>query len=147
MIGPHTDSRTGHRRHPEPSRTTNSTIDTRPDNTDKPEIFRPPSYVLTRGRTTSSIALELTALVRATGRYHPADVRAIHRRPLELCREPVAVAEVASALGRPVTVVKILLADLVEIGALNAKAPPPPSAFSNDPDILEAVLDGLRNLT
>jgi DNA-binding IclR family transcriptional regulator len=56
---------------------------------------------------------------------------------------PVAVAEVAAHLKLPVAVTKVLLADLVDCGALTTK---PPEFHHNPTDraLLEAVLDGLR---
>lgn len=67
---------------------------------------------------------------------------------LDRCRRPAAVAEVASDLGLPVSVTKILLADLVAQGLLLARAPLSVArvAGGRDMGLLAAVRDGLRRL-
>lgn len=166
MIGPHTDPGTGPHAHTAHDNAQGGTHDsvqdgaydsTRHDSghvtsrgsttTSAREPFRTPPYVLTNGRTTPSTPLDLMALVRTTGRTRLDQLRVNHAKALALCHKPVSVAEVAARLGHPLTVVKIWLSDLIEIGAVIAKVPPPAATFANDPKTLEAVLDGLRNLS
>jgi DNA-binding IclR family transcriptional regulator len=66
-----------------------------------------------------------------------------HAQALELCQDPVSVAEAAAHLKLPAAVTKVLLSDLVDCGALSMK---PPTFHHNPTDrsLLEAVLDGLR---
>lgn len=116
-------------------------------------LVRP--YTITGGRTTSerddlTLITLLTAISEVSSetgndrrRMQPE-----HRTIIALCKRPLAVAEVASALNLPVSVTKILIGDLVEAGQLRAR---PPLAFAQSGGlpgraILEAVRDGLRNL-
>ena len=108
--------------------------------------FRAAPYALTRGRTQPSSNLDMMSLVRATGRARGDEMGYSHAQALLLCQKPVSVAEIAAEIGQPITVAKVILSDLIEFGAVIASAPPMPDTFTNDPNILEAVLDGLRNL-
>jgi hypothetical protein len=101
-------------------------------------------YAMTSGRTQPSTPLDLMSLVRATGSgmVGKSQLGVEHSKALELCQSPTSVAEVAALLHRPVTVTKVVLSDLIELGAVIAKFAP--SEYSNDPAILEAVIDGLR---
>ncbi|GAA2213786.1 DUF742 domain-containing protein [Nonomuraea monospora] len=122
------------------------------DDADEP-LVRP--YTITSGRTaTQRDDLTLITMVTATAAGAPPsrrDLRKLqpeHHTLLDLCRRPLAVAELASALHLPVSVTKILIEDLVEAGHVLAQ---PPLAFapaSRLPDItiLKAVRDGLRKL-
>jgi DNA-binding IclR family transcriptional regulator len=56
---------------------------------------------------------------------------------------PVSVAEIAAHLKLPAAVTKVLLADLLDWGALTTK-PPAYHHTPTDRALLEAVLDGLR---
>jgi len=118
-----------------------------PDETldEDPDLLGVRPYAVTSGRTQPSIPLDLLSLVRATGRgmVGPDRLGIEHSQALRLCASPTSVAEVAALLRRPVTVTKVLLSDLIELGAVIAKFAPSES-YSNDPAILEAVIDGLR---
>ncbi|UBU18158.1 DUF742 domain-containing protein [Nonomuraea gerenzanensis] len=121
------------------------------DDTDEP-LVRP--YTITGGRTaTQRDDLTLITMVSAAAPAPPSrrELRKLqpeHHTLLDLCRRPLAVAELASALHLPVSLTKILIEDLIEAGHLRAQ---PPLAFAQEsrlPDmtILKAVRDGLRNL-
>ena len=112
---------------------------------DDPDLFGVRPYAMTNGRTQPSTPLDLMSLVRATGRgmVGKSQLGVEHSKALELCESPTSVAEVAALLHRPVTVTKVVLSDLIELGAVIAKFAPSES-YSNDPAILEAVIDGLR---
>ncbi|MFG3437650.1 DUF742 domain-containing protein [Nonomuraea sp. NPDC047897] len=122
------------------------------DDADEP-LVRP--YTITGGRTTPERDdLTLITLLTAISAVSPEAGRGSrrlqpeHRTILALCRRPLAVAEVASALNLPVSVTKILIGDLIENGQLRAR---PPVAFAQTGGfpgitILEAVRDGLRKL-
>jgi len=58
---------------------------------------------------------------------------------------PIAVAEVAAHLHQPANVAKVLLSDLIDVGAVITR-PPAADAYTDNPEILEALLAGLRNL-
>jgi len=107
-----------------------------------PDLFGVRPYAVTNGRTAPSTPLDLMSLVRATGRG-PSQLGIEHAQALKLCQAPTSVAEISALLRRPVTVTKVLLSDLIELGVVIAKFAPSES-YSNDPAILEAVIDGLR---
>jgi len=104
-------------------------------------LVRP--YTVSNGRTRPTTALDLLSQVMATGATPLGYLGPEHTQALELCREPVSVAEIAAHLKLPAAVTKVLLSDLVDCGALTTK---PPSFHHNPTDrsLLEAVLDGLR---
>ena len=109
-------------------------------------LVRP--YVLTQGRTRSVGAhLLLDARVRAT--VTPAgldpDVTPEARRIVELCQEPVPIAELAARLRLPVGVVRVLVGDLQAAAAVAVDAAAPPDA-GTDVNLLERLLDGIRAL-
>ncbi|MFD7707012.1 DUF742 domain-containing protein [Streptomyces sp. NPDC059786] len=132
-----------------------------------PRLVR--TYVVTEGRAyPSRNTLEADTLVLAADEEAPGDrvasgdqeepgdagqaagrspVTALgpeKRRLLALCGPgALSVAEAAGRLGLPVSVTKVLVADLVDSGALVVRPPVPP-AEAADPRILQEVLDGLR---
>jgi hypothetical protein len=104
-------------------------------------------YTATYGRTQPTSALDLMSLVKATGRGRISLDRLgyEHSQALQLCRAPIAVAEVAAHLRQPANVAKVLLSDLIDVGAVITR-PPPASSYTDNPETLEALLVGLRNL-
>ncbi|MFD9302737.1 DUF742 domain-containing protein [Streptomyces sp. NPDC060048] len=112
-------------------------------------VTRP--YTASGGRTRPAVALDLLSLVTATGVRPRGPLGAEHALALRLCAgaAAVTVAEVAGQLRLPAVVVKVLLSDLMEHGAVTVRAPRFPSpaagAFADDDrSLLLAVLDGLR---
>ena len=109
-------------------------------------VVRP--YALTRGRTRhSGESFDLVALVMATSRRRP-DLAALapeHVNVLQLARTPTTVADIASDVDLPLGVVRILLADLRELGMI-AIRPPVTMAERVDKHTLMEVLNGLRGL-
>lgn len=110
-------------------------------------IVRP--YALTKGRTepASGSYIGLIDVVTAVANPHlPAGTRLSreHRRLLSHCRRPVSVVDLASDIDLPVGVVRVLLSDLSECGALRVVAPPG-GQVTND-RLLRDVLDGLHTL-
>jgi hypothetical protein len=63
---------------------------------------------------------------------------------LRLTESPTSVVEIAAELRLPVSITKVLLCDLLAAGRVSARHPR--RAAVHDPDILEQVLVGLRNL-
>jgi hypothetical protein len=105
------------------------------------------SYALTGGRARPGAAtFELLTYVvavpfavqRSTVHLQPE-----HRAILARARDPVSVAELASHLGLALGVVRVLLADLLEAGAL-ATIGAQTAGHLPDDDILQAVIHGLR---
>jgi Protein of unknown function (DUF742) len=110
-------------------------------------VVRP--YALTGGRTQpiSGAVLDLIAVVVAAGRGDGDDLGLSpeHRRILGLCRAPATVADVASATGLPVGVIRVLLADLILQGRIRVITPRQTGDLPSA-DLLKEVLHGLRSL-
>ncbi|MFE6690579.1 DUF742 domain-containing protein [Streptomyces sp. NPDC057743] len=109
-------------------------------------LVRP--FTVSKGRTHPTADFDLMTMVRATGR-RPAGLQGPdYDRVLGLCDgRTVPVAEIAAHIRLPVAVAKVLLADLVDCGALATRTPSAVSAGpAPRPDraLLEAVLHGLR---
>ncbi|MFF2407014.1 DUF742 domain-containing protein [Streptomyces sp. NPDC058092] len=114
-------------------------------------------YTITRGRTAPGRD-DFTLITVLTTAQDPRDehgapiqsgrLQPEHRLILARCRRPSAVAEVASGLGLPVSVTKILLADLVAQGLLLARAPLSVARAAGGArmGLLAAVRDGLRRI-
>ncbi|MET3984454.1 DUF742 domain-containing protein [Streptomyces sp. PvR034] len=113
-------------------------------------VMRP--YTASGGRTRPAATLDLLSLVSATGVRPCAPLGPDHSLALRLCAgaAAVTVAEVAGQLRLPAVVTKVLLSDLMEHGAVAARAPRFPGApggagiAADDQSLLRAVLDGLR---
>ncbi|MCM2393616.1 DUF742 domain-containing protein [Streptomyces albipurpureus] len=97
-------------------------------------------YGLTRGRTAPKHRLRPESLLQ-TGA--PCDQSAPEERAaIELCNRPRSVAEISATLQLPLQVTKVIVSDLVDRGALDLTVPP--EAAQNSPQVMEAVLAGLR---
>ncbi|MFD0349403.1 DUF742 domain-containing protein [Kitasatospora aburaviensis] len=80
-------------------------------------------YTITRGRSRSpENAFDLVTLI-VSEREPASGMQSEHVRILQMCEAPTAVVEVAAELALPVSVVKILLGDLLESGAVTARHP------------------------
>lgn len=108
-------------------------------------LVRP--YVVTDGRAyPTRNTLDLVTLVSGVGDQTPRDLSPERRRILALCRGgALAVIEVAAHLAQPVSVTKVLIADLVDRGHLSTRAPAA-RLQRHDIRLLEEVLRGLRAL-
>ncbi|HEX8864442.1 MAG TPA: DUF742 domain-containing protein [Lentzea sp.] len=110
-------------------------------------IVRP--YAVTKGRTApapgSYIGL-IDVVTAVADPQLPADARLgrEHRRLLSLCRQPVTVVDLASDIDLPVGVVRVLLSDLSQYGAVRVIASSAGQA-AND-RLLRNVLNGLQTL-
>lgn len=110
-------------------------------------VVRP--YALTRGRTRhSGEAFDLVATVTATQMRiaDPGGLGPEHFAVLQLVHVPTTVVDVASDVDLPLGVVRILLADLREVGLVTIQAPVPMKAHQVDRETLREVLHGLRGL-
>jgi hypothetical protein len=117
---------------------------TRPGRDDDPDRL----YTVTRGRSRSgSDAFDLVTLVVSEFQPTPG-MQSEHAAILRICRHPTAVVEIASDLGLPVSIVRILLGDLHAAGRISARHPRTATAADQlpDPETLRQVLVGLRNL-
>ena len=104
-------------------------------------------YTVTGGRSRAERAdLDLVTLIVSESDPGPG-MQSEHAKILRICRNPTAVVEVASVLGLPVGVVKILLSDLLHEGSVSARHPSSMRpARLPDADFLKKVLVGLQNL-
>ena len=111
-----------------------------------PRFVRP--YVLTQGRTRApGVQLALEAQVHAAVDVEmlPPDSTPETRRIVELCAEPMPLAELAARLLLPIGVVRVLVADLAtSVGSVTVGAPVHEAA--TDVRLLERLLDGIRAL-
>jgi hypothetical protein len=113
-------------------------------------VVRP--YAVTGGRTepADGEVLDLIAVVlattAATGSGGEASRRTPeHRKITDLARQPTTVADIASATMLPVGVVRVLLADLIMLGAIKVVQQRPAREMPSD-DLLREILNGLRAL-
>src|SRR5262245_46296310 len=89
-------------------------------------VSRP--YAVTGGRTRPRVELrfDLIDVVAWTGAH--VDVHSVSyegRRILEMCRAPITVADLASALRLPLAVVRVLLGDLVHDRLIDVRVATP----------------------
>lgn len=106
-----------------------------------------PAYLATSGRAhPSRNTLDRLTLLHSASPPTMSGLRPEEQRLLELLQPgALSLAEAAAHLRLPVSVVKVLAADLVDAGHLMARAPVP-NAELPERQILEKVLDGLRAL-
>jgi hypothetical protein len=118
---------------------------------DSGPVVRP--YALTGGRTqpADGEVLDLIAVVVATA---PAGERADgdaaghapeHRKIIGLAQQPTTVADIASGTRLPVGVIRVLLADLIMLGAIRVLRDRPARDMPSH-DLLREILNGLRAL-
>jgi uncharacterized protein DUF742 len=107
-------------------------------------LVRP--YMLTRGRTSSSLGVfELHAPVLALiapeqlGRNATPE----NRRIVELCQTPMSVAELSARITAPVGVVRVLVGDLVVARMVHVRQTVD-RAEHRDVRLLERLLEGIR---
>ena len=109
-------------------------------------VVRP--YALTQGRTRpTGESFDLVATVVATQAVitEPGALAPEHMSVLALARAPTTVADIASDLDLPLGVIRIILADLRELGLVAIRAPVV-MAERIDKHTLREVLNGLRGL-
>jgi hypothetical protein len=106
-------------------------------------MLRP--YAITGGRTAAPQFLNLeTQLRRAEGDDPASPHRWESARIIEMADKSIALVEVAARIGIPVGVAKVVVADLIDQGALTTGAKrTPDESFSS---LLERVLDGLDRI-
>jgi hypothetical protein len=104
---------------------------------------------MTKGRTMPSSGSQIgliDVVVAVADAQLPADFRLNreHRRLLNRCRQPITVVDLASDIDLPVGVVRVLLGDLSQYGALRVVATPR-GPVTNE-RLLRDVLDALQAL-
>jgi len=102
-------------------------------------VIRP--FLLTGGRTRPARdGLRVETLLQSKHEASPA-VRFEGRQIVQLCRRPTSLAEVAAALGIPIGVARVLVADLVADGTVSTMEP---GALSVS--LIERIRDRVRAL-
>lgn len=95
------------------------------------------------GRGTLDI---ITLVVAATAPEHDLTLTPEQAGILGLCRgRRVSVAEIAARSNLPLSVVRVLLADLLDAGHVRIERPTPPRELPSE-DVLREVINGLRAL-
>jgi Protein of unknown function (DUF742) len=116
---------------------------------DSGPVVRP--YAVTGGRTepVDGDALTLLTLLVATGRPlatdDPARLAPEHHRLLALCGRQMTLADLAAETALPLGVVRVLAADLTELGAITVVAQRSADQKTGN-DVLKEILNGLRAL-
>ena len=112
-------------------------------------VVRP--YAVTGGRTAPADGdvLDLLTVVVATREPTAAEDTARltpeHRRLLGLCRRQITLADLGADIALPLGVVRVLLADLTQLGAITVVRQRPPDQQTGN-DVLQEILNGLRAL-
>jgi len=102
-------------------------------------------YLLTGGRSRPSeatLAVEAQVLSTEAGLAALPGHRYEHYEIIDLCREPIAVVEVAGRLGLHLGVARVLVGDLVAIGHLSVRGLE--TGRHRDTQIIERVIRGLQ---
>jgi hypothetical protein len=105
-------------------------------------------YTVTGGRSRADeSAFDMVTLIVSECDPTPG-MQSEHAKILRLCHRPLAVVEISSHLGLPVSVVKILLCDLLDTGRITARHPHAarPGGRLPEPETLKKVLVALQNL-
>lgn len=106
-------------------------------------LVRP--YTITGGRTPADAErLDLATQVRTLRpEQEPPGLGPEHLAILELCRQPVSIAEVAAYVKVPLGVVRVLCGDLIQRGLVITRSPTFRPAQAPNHETLQAVLDAL----
>jgi uncharacterized protein DUF742 len=101
-------------------------------------------YTVTQGRTVGDDdPFDLVSLI-VSERDPAPGMQSEHVRILQICRDPVSVAELSAELELPVSVVKVLLLDLRDTGGVTIRHPL--SGQLPDHNMLKQVLRALEKL-
>ncbi|WP_240139344.1 DUF742 domain-containing protein [Streptomyces sp. MUM 178J] len=104
-------------------------------------------YVITSGRSVAAEdgPLDVVTLIVTKKDVPGSGMQPEHAAIIHICDYPLSVAEISAYLHLPVSAVTVLLADLLESGHVEARAPIPAASLP-DVELLEAVMHGLQNL-
>lgn len=110
------------------------------DDLDDADSFVRP-YVITAGRTVGAagdIAIETLVVATASSSTLSPDYAAV----VDLCTEPLSVAEIAVHMRQPIGVARVLVADLTASNHVEQYA----TAVSEGAEIVRRLLNGIRSL-
>ncbi len=99
-------------------------------------------FIVTGGRTEPlQDGLRVETLIRSVPAALSAPLHFERKRIVEMCQAPRSVAEIASALGMPLGVARVLVADLITAGQVTYQKP------ADTPiSLIERILDRVRAL-
>lgn len=104
-------------------------------------------YAITGGRTRASTDIPLETIIVTTDKGNATASRLNMERAkiVEMCRDPLSVAEISAYLHVPLGVARVLVGDMTEEGLVEFNRPRP-AGERPDLKLLERVLDGLQAL-
>ena len=126
----------------------NDSTDPRDSRVNLPHRMLVRPYMLTRGRTSSSLgvfALHSPILALITTDQLGRNATPEDRKIIELCQTPMSVAELSARISAPVGVVRVLVGDLVVARMVQVRQTTDP-AEHRDVRLLERLLEGIRAL-
>src|SRR5258708_370298 len=99
--------------------------------------FRVRSYVITQGRTRSSVDLPLETIVKAPpqGAWAPPRLALERKQIASLCSAPISIAEISAPLHLPLGVARVLVGDMAEQGLLHSHKPQHATTGEQRPDL------------
>ncbi|MHB1137545.1 MAG: DUF742 domain-containing protein [Microthrixaceae bacterium] len=104
-------------------------------------LVRP--FVITGGRTRhATVHLRVEALVVATEIAPAGPLQFEHAAIIEVCQQPISVAEVAARIGVPLGVAQILVGDLADAGLVRVHE----ATSIATPALLLRMIDAVRAL-
>jgi hypothetical protein len=113
-----------------------------------PSSLRVRPYTMTNGRTDTEVNLSLETMIHTVEGAEVDDRNATEAAAIvELCAtEPLSIAEISAHLSLPLQVAKVLVGDLVTVGAVATHQVGLQPDGRPDLALLERVLDGLQSL-
>jgi hypothetical protein len=112
-----------------------------------PSIFGVRAYAITRGRSRAAVHLEFETMLQATrsGSTSVGSQRFERQAIVQRCTdEPLSVAELSALLRLPIGVVRVVAADLLSEGLLQAHQPS--EHVADDVFLLTRLIAGVRAL-
>ncbi len=105
-------------------------------------------YAITGGRTRGHADLPYETIIQTTAEGQQALPRLVmeRRRVVELCGQPLSVAEISAHLKLAIGVAMVIVGDLKSEGLVATSQPRTSRDDRPDIELLERVLDGLRQL-
>ena len=105
-------------------------------------------YAITGGRTRGQTDLPYETMIQSTAEGQQALPRLVleRRRVVELCTKPLSVAEISAHLKLALGVAMVIVGDLKSEGLVATSQPRMSRDDRPDIELLERVLDGLRQL-
>lgn len=105
-------------------------------------------YAITGGRTRGHTDLPYETIIQTTVEGHQALPRLVleRRRVVELCGQPLSIAEISAHLKLAIGVAMVIVGDLKSEGMVATSQPRTSRDDRPDIELLERVLDGLRQL-